>query len=210
MCTGTHGFIPANGVFNFKIWFDQFGSKMMNNLNILSGGGSAQADMDRIQLKLLDWLTTQWKPGHSNTASCALMQGLYLGVEFGIQKDYLVSPTVVGTLGTPSLPANVTVAVKLTTGIGGRSARGRIYTVGMNSASVSGNSLAAGAPAAFAAIYNSLITKLAAGGTVDKLAIVSYCSNGFWRINAQVLPVLSASCDVNLDSQRRRLTGRGI
>lgn len=210
MCEGTHGFIPANGVFNFKLIFDQYGQKMMNNFNVLSGGGVLQADMDRIQLKLLDWLTANWKPASGNTASCSLMVGQYIGVEGGIQKDYVVSPAVVGTVNTGAMPANVTFCAKWGTGFAGRSARGRTFHIGLTSGNVSGNTLIGASVTAFVAVYTALLTKLGAGGTVDKLVVTSYCNNGFWRINASSLPVTGVSIEANLDSQRRRLTGRGM
>jgi len=115
----------------------------------------------------------------------------------------------VGGIGAASIAGNVALAIKFGTGLSGRSHRGRVYLAGLPENAVTGNEITP-------TYRTTLVTAVAnfAGGVTGIMdaahVIVSTCQDGAWLTNAEVTPVNSYSADVYVDSQRRRLTGRGI
>ncbi len=209
MCTGPHNFIPAANVVNVQLIFDAQGQKIESVFNVLSGAGVAVGDFDRIKAKFVDWATNNWKLNSSNGCSLALMVLRDQTIEAGLAKEYPISPAIVGSAAGATLPLSVTCAVKWSSGLAGRSYRGRTYHIGLVAGHVNGNVLATGHPPTLVTMYTALLTKLLAGGVADKLVVVSRCVNNTWRANALVTEIAACSVDINVDNQRRRLTGRG-
>jgi hypothetical protein len=55
-----------------------------------------------------------------------------------------------------------------------------------------------------------LVIILTAYNATWKMVVVSYYNNGAWRLTATITPIISfAFADLAIDSQRRRLPGRG-
>lgn len=122
-----------------------------------------------------------------------------------------VGASVTGSRGTPTvnpLPNNVTVAVKKVTGLRGRSYRGRLYHVGLDDAQVSGNVLDSTTASGFASGYNALVV-YPWTDTGWTYVVVSKYSGNAPRTAGVTTPVLSHTVDLTIDSQRRRLPGRG-
>jgi len=113
-----------------------------------------------------------------------------------------------GTLTSPSVPGNVTWCVKFLTGLTGRSYRGRNYIMGMTEDATVGNQMDAGRAAAFVANYEALLDLVDA--TDFTWVVLSRVQNNVPLANAIGAPIINVGyTDLNLDSQRRRLTGRG-
>ena len=113
----------------------------------------------------------------------------------------------VGTLDEQVMPGNVTVAVKLGTGQRGRSYRGRIYHLGLTIGAVENSKLTPTAIIALTGAYAALVDTLGTAG--HDLAVVSKFSGGAPRTTGIATAVNSVSIDPSVDSQRRRLPGRG-
>lgn len=209
MCTGPHDFIPAPNIVCVQVVYVSASERVQNVFNVLSGGGTSVGDMNRIGAKIEDWLRTDWDNGSSSLTVVNVISMTDAGVEAGVGVERVPATALAGSVGQPPLPANVTFAVKWNTGLTGRSNRGRTFHVGITADMVLFNQINPSQRAMYLAMYTALLTKLAAGGTVDKLAVVSYCHDGDWRPTAEINPVISCSIDFNLDSMRRRLTGRG-
>jgi len=115
-----------------------------------------------------------------------------------------------GTLSGTGLPGNVTVSIKFGSGVSGRSNRGRMYWPGISTSQVSGNQLLDSVASAFVSDVSDFFDAITtATGYIH--VITSYCHNKVWRtaaVNNEVISYLLV--DKNLDSQRRRLAGRGI
>lgn len=121
-------------------------------------------------------------------------------------------PCLTGCTGTgtsPQLPNNVTVAVKWTGGLTGRSQRGRTYHVGLTEAQVEGDAVSVVSGAVILASYQAILSAISTAILGAKLVIVSYISGGVPRTVGQTTDVLTGSLDLTIDSQRRRLAGRG-
>lgn len=112
-----------------------------------------------------------------------------------------------GTLvGTPA-PGNVCITIKFNTAQRGRSGRGRNYLSALSEGDITGNQLSQVRADAFVSAYNQLIVVPPDGW---EWVVVSHYLNLVERTEGFAQTILSASIvDLNLDSQRRRLTGRG-
>lgn len=114
-----------------------------------------------------------------------------------------------GTAEGNPLPNNCTVVTKLATGFTGRSRRGRKYAVGLADIHVNADAqtITTVFQAALNAIFEELIDAMVSEGW--KLVVNSLVSGGAPRTTGLNTEILSASTDLTLDSQRRRLPGRG-
>lgn len=106
------------------------------------------------------------------------------------------------------MPTNVTWTVKWTTGRTGRSYRGRTYHIGLGYGMVANDDVIEATALAILGHYQDFLDDMTAAG--DDMVVVSNYSNGVQRTTAVVTPVTGVSyADLHLDSQRRRLAGRG-
>lgn len=115
-----------------------------------------------------------------------------------------------GLINVNPMPGNVTFCITLQTGFAGRSQRGRIYWPGLWNSVVgntpSNNVITAATATSFVNIVNALIASIAAIGSGYALVVVSYRTNGAWRITAQNTVITNAAyADLTVDSQRRRI-----
>lgn len=129
------------------------------------------------------------------------------GGQVVIQPKVTADPA--GRLSGACPPNNVAFAVKIATNNGGRGGRGRLYEQGFTNADITGSTLSA-------ARANTIVSELQAfraaieGSDPFKFGVLSKWLNKVCRPagNFQQMTVF-AYTDLNLDSQRRRLPGRG-
>ena len=113
-----------------------------------------------------------------------------------------------GLLAGSAMPNSTTIAVKWGTGLSGRSFRGRTYHIGLAESQVSNNSIENATVVGLLASYNNLLSLVSSAGYT--MVVASRVSNGSPRTTGVTTPILSASfADITVDSQRRRLPGRG-
>jgi hypothetical protein len=210
MCEGPRPFIPVPNVFKVQLVYTLYSQRIENVFNVRSGGGVTAADADRIQGIFATWWNATARPQVSLSTSLVLMVLDALDAAVSLHREYTTGWTAVGSNGSAALPGGSTTCIKLATGTRGRSYRGRIYWPGLPGANVSAGLLTTAYRDALAAAVNTLRTNLAADVAGDKLVIVSYCSNKVWRAAGVATEVTSASAHTLVDSQRRRLIGRGL
>jgi len=115
----------------------------------------------------------------------------------------------IGGVAQPSVPSNSPFVIKHLTAQRGRSGRGRSYVPGMPNTSRTGtnevsSSFANSMLAAFIALDDALV------GESQVPCVVSRFHDGLPRVAGLHIPITShAYTDLVLDSQRRRLPGRG-
>jgi len=128
-----------------------------------------------------------------------------------------------GVSGTP-LPNNVTAAIKKLTGLRGRSFRGRIYHIGIASGYLADvGHLSAGTVTAYLNQWELFFAEIHALAGAFVHVVVSrysgvenvivggrYKRQAIPRDAGVATPVTSLQMDATLDSQRRRLPGRGL
>lgn len=120
----------------------------------------------------------------------------------------LVNSSLDGDGASPLMPNNVTWVVKFVTGNTGRSQRGRNYVVGLMEGSVLNNQINEALADQFVAAYEALFA-IAAGLSLD-WCILSRRSNNAPRAEGVGFHINAVTyTDLTIDSQRRRLPGRG-
>lgn len=113
-----------------------------------------------------------------------------------------------GDIVAESMPGNVAFCLTKRTASIGRSARGRWYAVGLAESTVNVNNLSVVDASAFAVRVHNLF--VAAPPTGWEGVVVSYQHNGLPLVTATIYPIISVIArDTIVDSQRRRLPGRG-
>lgn len=131
----------------------------------------------------------------------------HIGVPNGNSVEKPADPNANGEETSPPLPNHVTLAVKLTTGLGGRSRRGRKYHIGLCESQVTMNQVVENVRAGMQIGYQQWIDDMLT--FQYPIVIASFISNGIPRPSALVTPVTAALIEPTIDSQRRRLPGRG-
>lgn len=167
----------------------------------------SSGDTDAIAGIVNTWATANWGPElvrSSDTidqivaTSRAVLNGPQSTIGVGVHggRD--------GADGAIALPASVTVALKKSTGLAGRSNRGRFYAWPMWSSDLDPtftNILNSAYALLVVEKYTDLLTNLASGGYPMGVAST---------VNATIRPVTSiVLVDTVVDNQRRRLPGRG-
>lgn len=125
-------------------------------------------------------------------------------------EDYYLPTPRNGVLGASAATGlNCAFCLKLATGLAGRSFRGRWYAGNLNGSQLfNAGHLYAASVSAFVAGLTALKTALDAAGYT--WVITSFMSDGAWRaagLNTAVTTIVAV--DDAVDSQRRRLPGRG-
>jgi len=208
MCTGTHPFIPAPLTARVRLVYSANGQVVEN---VFHWKGDVPWTSSSIAT-LVDAVALNWNDSVRNELPGAVVlqyvEGTGLDTDAGPQVTLPVGTG--GALAGTILPNNVTIAIKFSTGLAGRSMRGRMYWPGLTEPEITGNQLNA-TPAANKVTRITSFFDEVETATGFTHVIVSYCSAHVWRTTAVVTPVITyLLTDTNLDSQRRRLTGRGI
>jgi len=109
---------------------------------------------------------------------------------------------------SPAMPGNVTFTIKFLTGLTGRSFRGRNYVTGIVENMCIGNAIDVAVADAWKEGYEEIFPLATSGGYV--WVVLSRVQGGVVLTNAVGAPVTNVGySDLFLDSQRRRLAGRG-
>jgi hypothetical protein len=119
----------------------------------------------------------------------------------GQQYTYTMSPPLQGTQASQALPGNVALVTTFASTHGGRSGHGRVYNFGLTT-----NGLIT--PDTVSSSYADIWTSLWQGLS-NALTGVGLPMCVFSRKNLALYPLQGVHTDPNLDSQRRRLVGRG-
>lgn len=131
----------------------------------------------------------------------------YLGVVNGNEVQIAAGANQNGEETSPCLPNNVTVALKLMTGLGGRGRRGRKYHIGLCENQVAFSHLDPTFQTTLLVRYQDWVDDMLS--SEYPIVVVSYYINKLIRPNPLVTPVTNVLLDPIIDSQRRRLPGRG-
>lgn len=167
-------------------------------------GGYTQTDVDNLATNLDAWAGAVFKTWLSNQTQYvgAYTRGLENAVDF---QSSATANAGAGTNPTAPCPNNVAFCVKRTSGLTGRSARGRVYLpVPQGFLDVNEDSITTSAAAYALAMLEDIGTYINSAGFIEVL--VSRYTSGALRPVATVLEVVGYEV-VNrfLDSQRRRL-----
>lgn len=201
-------FTPFPNVAQVTLNFIEFDNTLVNVFHVMQSTPFDITGLQDLAGLFVDWHTAHIAPAQSSSVGLATIVAKALDSETAPAIEYTTGLPVVGGQTTdPGLPANVTVAIKWTTGLRGRNYRGRTFFVGLCEGMVSGNKVSESVVGALSLAYNALIDELVAENYT--LVVASRWLNKTQRITGVSTPILLASVDEWVDSQRRRLTGRG-
>lgn len=216
-------FIPAENTAQVRILQELHGQAVQNVQYVQNATVWGSADLAALSNLYITWWNDHFADNvHSDlhlvgVAARDMTTADAAGVE--IQAPALSG----GNLNTGGgMPGNVALTVKLKSGLTGRNRNGRQYVAGLSEENVNGNTVTDvrrdGILLAFGELRDALI---GAGYTpvvasfYDGTALVLQ-SNGetvkrpIPRATALLTPIEQYTADTNLDSQRKRLAGRGI
>jgi hypothetical protein len=201
-------FVPVPDTLAVDVIYEQLGQRVENTLYFESPGGWTGA-------QVADWLD-QLRTLIEEDLLPLLHAGLQLVQLVGTLLDAVdslsitlnVSPPVAGSGSGDSLPNNVTYTVQFKTASRGRSFRGRNYVPGIPDTQVTGNQIESAFRTGILDFYSTLLALASSNSFI--WVVVSRFHNLAPRTTGVTTPIIEvATADANLDSQRRRLTGRG-
>lgn len=202
-------FIPLPNGIKVCMRFRQAEQNTCNVFYVTATGTVDLTLLDGIGDTLKAWYVANIQPWQNTNVSLEAIEITDVSVSGGLGIEYTTGLPLLGANVGGAMPNNVTVAVKLGTGLTGRSHRGRQYFVGLPEAYLAGSKQAISTTfqTTLKGAYDALISDLVAYGV--ELVIASFFSGGVPRTTGVTTPVSSVSVNPTLDSQRRRLPERG-
>lgn len=187
-----------------------FGTQELANIiYFLKSGGWSEADMTALAADIEDWWTDEVAPYLSTALSLVGIDVTNMETDNGTSITRTVSPAVPGQGSGEPMPGNAASVITFRTANRGRSARGRNYVSGLSPNTVENvNSVTAAFAAGIVAAYEALDT--VETGNSCQHVVASFYHLKQPRPTAYLQEVLSYTMDTNIDSQRRRLIGRGV
>lgn len=201
-------YIPVPNTLQANVRFTCAGQQIENTFNFdyesLGFGAGAIAAAGVLS-------TTWWPPVRGALSNQLVMTEIYI-VDLSSESGEVrtVSPPTPsnGSRTAVAAPLNVTLCVSFRTAQRGRSYRGRSYVCGLAIDAIDGQNIASAISGGVLAAYQALVA--AAGTASVPMVVVSRQHNGDRRTTGVATPIVSALLhDTVVDSQRRRLPGRG-
>jgi hypothetical protein len=202
-------FVPVPNTALVRVQGHLNGQEYVNTTYREKALGWTSTDLFNLATEMMTWATTRFLTLVHSQFQLDLIQCVDLSVDGGAQATVAAPAGSVGTRGGLCLPNNVAYTVSFRTGRTGRSFRGRNYIGGINDDAVVGtNTVKPTYRADVVSVFNDLIgSTLITQGTwvvVSRVHDKIPLSTGVTTVITTVITV-----DNVLDSQRRRLPGRG-
>lgn len=202
-------FIPGAGVVSIELIYSQASIVMENQIHVHYGFDPNIDDLHVLRDVAIDWFEDVYRPGIANNLALVRVRTKSLASSDAVMEDYALPSAIFGTNSGGHLPPNATFCIKLATASAGRSARGRWYVAGLTSAQLSTiATVTTGFRDFVVDALNTLKDALSDASTT--LVVASFRHDNEWREEIQTYDVTNfVAVDLNVDSQRRRLLGRG-
>lgn len=202
-------FVPALNTLKVDLRGTNNSQLVSNTIYVRTPAAPSAADAEAIGDILLDAWVANMQSKLSNSFTLREFYFTDMSTSSSPTFSYTGGLPLVGTDLSGIEPGNVAYVIGFRTEGRGRSARGRNYISGLPRNAVSANSTTVAFQGAVLAFYSDVAADLITAGYQH--VVVSKVSEGEDRPTALVQPVTSYNfTDLNLDSQRRRLNGRGV
>lgn len=202
---------PVSATMLCELIYTYLGQRCENTLYFRHAAtGWTEAELLTVNLALQSWWTTEMAPLTSNACTLVQIDGTDLSTQFGPKIQTVLTPGVPGTEVSEGEPGNVSFCTTFSTGQRGRAFRGRNFFVGLSTGFVTGNQVGNAFATTLRNAYGELLgtTYLPVG--VDWVHVARVVNQVVQMPSALTVPVVAAvHKDLNVDSMRRRLTGRG-
>lgn len=204
-------FIPAPGVVQVELTADMAGERTQNVLHYkIDDGLYSEPEMTALGEAIVAYMAQSFVKGlYPSTWQLIGVRVIDLTADFAPAIDIVTGLPVTGTRAGAQLPNNCALVITKRTIFRGRSYRGRIYFGPLVEADVTNNAVSGAYVTSLVTNLSGLITITDANSEVHRMQVLSRYTNKNPRIEAVATPVLGFTCDGILDSQRRRLPGRG-
>jgi hypothetical protein len=206
-------FIPAPGIAQAELVFTWNEQTVEMVLNFQGSGAWSATTLDLLGSSLVSWFQTYLAPLLSTQIQLRIVRVRDLTTVNGVGVEHSSGLPSGGLINTASVPNNVAIAVKHSTGLTGRSFRGRSFVPGLAAGDINVNTLLPDSLTALRNAFANLNVVSNVNGAVhvvlSKYHGVDSQGKPIPRATAIATPVLSYSVDPTVDSQRRRLPGRG-
>lgn len=203
-------FIPALNVAQCSLRYTCAGPQVENTLYFRFVSDPDTGDLQNLADYLVTWRDQFLKPIQGAHCFFREVYAASLTTAFSPTVTAAVPTPVPGTYGGTPLPNNATIAVSFRTAGRGRSSRGRNYAVGLTETALSsllGQNVQPLYAASLITAYSEFFVNLPTGWS---WVVISRTVNGLPRADALVQTVTDVVLtDTTIDSQRRRLPGRG-
>lgn len=202
-------FIPTPNGVKICLRMTKAGQQVCNVFHVKVATAPTMAELEVIAGIFISTWQTYLQNVTASDVSFDAVEATDISVAGGLGVEVTSGLPLVGTsIGGP-MPNNVTVATKLTTGMTGRSHRGRSYDIGLteNNITADRQHITAGLIAVFTDYFTNLISALAGNST--PLAVLSLFADKLPRAAGVLTNITNSSTNATLDSQRRRLPERG-
>lgn len=202
-------FVPVNDTVSAEIRMTLDGQKIENTLYFHKVGGWEVPDTTDLGGDLLIWWNTYYRVPLSNRVA---LREIYL-TDLSSEDSFTVTqpapaPAPVGPHDLEPAPNNVCLCVSFRTARRGRSYRGRNYISGFPRDFISSNDLDTAKVEQVITAYEALFPVMSAWG--GEWVVVSRFHDNAPRVMGVHQPILAVVVtDPTVDSQRRRLPGRG-
>jgi len=201
-------FVPFDNVIKIEGVYSWAG-QVVENVHYYLVDETPNEDTARsLALAYRTWFFTYGPSITSNTAILTSVKWTIMEDENAPAGEYTTELPITGGRSSPSMPNNVTVAVKWLTAYRGRSFRGRTFHIGLTDDTANGSTLLVNFAQNLLTAYEDLIELTVDVGPAI-MAVASRYSHGVLRERGIATPVINAAIDPTIDSQRRRLPGRG-
>lgn len=199
---------PTENTAEATLTFLYNGQYCINKHHFLNTAGWDEGSLNNLGTAIREWWADELQASMPTSLSLIEIEVVDLteGSNLGITVQ--TGLPLVGANASQQLPNNVTIAVKKGTGFVGRSFRGRTYHIGLTEANVDLNTINSSTQALLQTAYNALREPLGVAIPVD-MCVLSEVENGTQRAEGICTVVTGVNVDPIIDSQRRRLPGRG-
>lgn len=209
MCEGPHPYIPVINTVKTELVYTVLDEIVENVLHFVKTTPWTLTDLATFGAQVKGAWNSNIKQNQSTDCSLIKIRLTDLTTASSPGIEYVTGLPITGTIGNGVENGAQTVATKFLTPGRGRSHRGRAYNVGMPDNTVTNNRITD----AYAQDLTDGWEGFRADILGDTLAaiqvVVSYCQGKSWLEEGIPYEVVATSTDVWVDSQRRRLHGRG-
>lgn len=183
------------------------GQTIENVMHVEDGAGWTVTKLNNLAALFAAWWNTDLRTHLDNDISLQRIKCTDLTTQTAPTVTYTTGLPLAGTQVGNTLPNNCAAVVTFRTALRGRSYRGRVYIAGMDDANVTNSAIAAAWASAIETDFANLNADLVAAG--QEHVVLSRYTNKAARAAGVGTPVVSYEVDGDMDSQRRRLPGRG-
>jgi hypothetical protein len=214
-------FIPAENTAQVRVNQTLFGEKITNTFYVQKNSEWGTADLQALANIFISWWNDDYSDNLSFNLGLTSVSARSMQAEDAPGVEIGAPALSIGLSVADSLPGNVALVVKHTTGLTGRNRRGRTYVAGIGENVNDGNVVTTVFRDAVVTTFGELRDRLIAAGYThvvasfyDGTALVplgdgQIVRRPVARATALLTPVEAYTADTQTDSQRKRLAGRG-